>query len=130
VLRLTLTGATGLPSNLGTMSREDRLAMANQRNQSYVIAHRDDAMETLVSDVTAARQETLQLLDQFTDEQLAALVSASLMAGRIAGDLFAANAQHAAARLGIGRHCGQVGGNVIPDTLEIGEELRSGRNIE
>jgi hypothetical protein len=99
LLRLTLTGATDLPGSLGTMSREDRVAMGNQRNQSYVDAHRDDAMETLVADLAAARQETLQLLDQFTDEQLAAPALVPFAAGRTAGDLFAANAQHAAAHM-------------------------------
>jgi hypothetical protein len=96
LLRLTLAGETSLPGNLGAMTREDRLAMANQRNQSYVDAHRDDAMETLVRDLAAARQETLQLLELFTDEQLAAPASVSLAADRTASDLFAANAQHPA----------------------------------
>jgi hypothetical protein len=56
-------------------------------------------METLAANLTAARQETLQLLEQFTDEQLAAPVTLSLVAGRSAGDLFAANAQHASAHM-------------------------------
>jgi hypothetical protein len=99
LLRLTLTGATSLPGDPGAMSREERLAAANQRNQAYVDVHRDDAMETLVADVRAARQETLQLLQQFTDAQLAAPVSVSLVAGRTAGELFVANAQHAAAHI-------------------------------
>jgi hypothetical protein len=99
VLRLTLTGATRLPGTPEAMSREDRLAAANQRNQRYVDAHRDDAMETLVADVAAARQETLQLLDQFTDEQLAAPASVSIVADRTAGELFVANAQHAATHI-------------------------------
>jgi hypothetical protein len=99
LLRLMLTGATSLPGSLGAMSREDRLAMANQRNQSYVDAHRDDAMETLVAELAAARQVTLQLLDQFTDEQLVAPALVSFAADRTAADLFAANAQHAAAHM-------------------------------
>ena len=99
LLRLTLGGATSLPGNMGAMSREERVAMANQRNQAYVDAHRDDAMETLAADLAAARQETLQLLDQFTDAQLEAPASASFVPDRTAGDLFAANAQHAAAHL-------------------------------
>jgi hypothetical protein len=70
LLRLTLNGETSLPGNLGAMSREERLALSNQRNQSYVNAHHDDSMETLVADVAAARQETLNLLELFTDEQL------------------------------------------------------------
>ena len=99
LLRLTLAGATSLPGNMGALSREERVAMGNQRNQGYVDAHRDDAMETLVADLAAARQETLQLLDQFTDAQLAAPASVSFAADRTAGDLFAANAQHAAAHI-------------------------------
>ena len=99
LLRLTLKGETSLPGNLGSLSREERLAFANQRNQSYVNAHHDDSVETLVADLSTARQETLDLLGQFTDEQLAAPVTLSLVSGRTAGDLFAANAQHAAAHM-------------------------------
>ena len=73
--------------------------MANQRNQSYVNAHHDDSMETLAADLAAARQETLNLLEQFTDDQLASHASLSLAADRTAADLFAANAQHAAAHI-------------------------------
>jgi len=73
--------------------------LANQRNQSYVNAHRDDSMETLVADLAAARQDTLTLLEQFTDDQLAAHASVSFAADRTAGDLFAANAQHGAVHM-------------------------------
>ncbi len=99
LLRLTLNGQTSLPGNLGAMSSEERLAAANQRNQSYVNAHHDDSMETLFANLAAARQETLDLLEQFTDEQLAAPASISFVADRTTGDLFAANAQHAAAHI-------------------------------
>src|SRR5437660_9734059 len=71
LLRLTLTGKTSLTGNLGAMSREERLALSNKRNQNYVNAHHDDSMETLFADLAAARQETLNLLEQFSDEQLA-----------------------------------------------------------
>ena len=83
LLRLTLTGGF-LPDNLATMSAEERLAWGNQRNQTYVDTHRNDSMETL------------DLLEQFTDEQLAAPVSTSFLTNMTAGDLFVANAQHAA----------------------------------
>jgi hypothetical protein len=99
LLRLTLKGETSLPGNFATMSREERLALSNQRNQSYVTAHHDDSMETIFADLAAARQETLHLLEQFTDAQLAAQASISLAADRTAGDLFAANAQHATAHM-------------------------------
>ena len=99
LLRLTLKGETSLPGNLGAMSREERLAFSNQRNQTYVNAHHDDSMETLSADLAAARQETLKLLEQFSDEQLAAPASISYVANRTAGELFAANAQHATAHM-------------------------------
>ncbi len=72
------------------------LEWSNQRNQTYVNAHRNDRMETLRAHLTAARQETLDLLEQFTDEQLAAPVSPSYLTNMTAGTLFVANAQHAA----------------------------------
>jgi hypothetical protein len=100
LLRSTLSGITSLPGSLGEMSPEERVAMANQRNQTYVNAHHDESMETLVVDVAAARQETLHLLEQFSEEQLAAPMSLSFMTNRTAGDLFAANAQHASAHIG------------------------------
>ncbi len=99
LLRLTLNGETRLPGNLGTMSREERLVLSNQRNQSFVNAHHDDSMETLYEDLATTRQETLKLLELFTDEQLAAPASVSFAADRTAGDLFAANAQHAAVHI-------------------------------
>jgi hypothetical protein len=99
LLRSMLSGQTSPLANLGAMSPEERLAMGNQRNQGYVDAHRDNAMETLVAEVTAARQETLDLLDQFSDEQLTTPLSLPIMADRTAGDLFTANAQHASAHV-------------------------------
>jgi hypothetical protein len=100
LLRSTITGISSLPGSLGEMSPEQRLAIGNQRNQSYVNTHHDESMEALVADLTAARQETLDLLDEFSDEQLAAPMSLSFLADRTAGDLFAANAQHTSAHIG------------------------------
>jgi hypothetical protein len=93
LLRLTLTGGS-LPDHLANMSPEERLAWSNQRNQTYVNAHRNDSMESLRANLSTARQETLDLLEQFSDEQLAAPVPVSYLRNITAGDLFAANAQH------------------------------------
>ena len=98
LLRLALKGET-LPDHLTTMSAEERLAWSNQRNQTYVNAHRDDSMETLHANLSAARQETLDLLEQFTDERLATPVASTFLSNITAGDLFAANAQHAATHI-------------------------------
>ena len=45
LLRLTLAGQTSLPGISGTLSPEERLAAANQRNQTYVNDHHNDSME-------------------------------------------------------------------------------------
>ena len=98
LLRILLTGQS-LPDTLTKMSAEERQAWSNQRNQSYVNAHRNDSMETLHENLLVARQDTLALLEQFTDEQLAAPVSFSHLANLSAGDLFAANARHNATHI-------------------------------
>jgi hypothetical protein len=98
LLRITLTGGS-LPDTLTKMSAEERLAWSNQRNQTYVNAHRNDSMEMLRENLSTARRETLELLEQFTDEQLAAPVSISYLTNITAGTLFAGNAQHAASHM-------------------------------
>jgi hypothetical protein len=66
-----------------------------QLNQAYVDAHHDDSLEMLAADYLAARQDTVNLLQQFTDEQLAAPVP-TVVGDATAGDLFAGRAGHAA----------------------------------
>ncbi len=90
-----------MPGILGDLSaltpeEEERLGMAVASvNQTYVNAHHDDSMEMLAADYLAARQETLDLLQQFTDDQLAAPVP-TVVGDQAAGDLFAGRAGHAA----------------------------------
>jgi hypothetical protein len=88
----------GNPGNLSTLTpeEEERLEMAVASvNQTYVNAHHDDSMEMLAADYLAARQDTVNLLHQFTDAQLAALVP-TVVGDATAGDLFAGRAGHAA----------------------------------
>jgi DinB superfamily len=117
LLRLTLAGETrdvllrlqypagmqmpGKPGDLSALTPEEaeRLVMAVASiNQSYVNAHHDDSMEMLTADLLVARQETLDLLHQFTDDQLTAAVPA-VIGDQAAGDLFAGRAEHAATHL-------------------------------
>ena len=93
LLRIVLTGKS-LPDTLTNMSAEERLAWSNQRNQTYVDGHRNDSMQELRENLLIARQETLALLEQFKDEQLAAPVYFLHPANLSSGDLFAANARH------------------------------------
>lgn len=83
-----------LPAVLGkwdalTSEEQERLGMAVARfHQTYVDAHHDDRLEKVAADYLAARQDTVKLLHQFTDAQLAAPVS-TVVGDATAGDLFA-----------------------------------------
>jgi len=88
-----------MPGTLGDLSaltpEEERLELAVASvNQAYVNAHHDDSLEMLAADFLAARQETVDLLHQFTDEQLAAPVP-TVIGDQAASDLFAGRARHA-----------------------------------
>lgn len=116
ILRSQYPEGMELPGILGdlnalTPEEEERLGVAiAQINQTYVDAHNDDSMEMLAADYLAARQETLDLLQQFTDEQLAALIP-TVVGDATTGDLFAGRAGHAAEHI-----------------ASIEEGLRQGRN--
>ncbi len=100
ILRKQYPEGMPLPGILGDLSaltpeEEERLGLAiAQLNQAYVTAHHDDPLEMLAADYLAARQDTLDLLRQFTDEQLAAPIP-SVVGEATVGDLFAGRAGHA-----------------------------------
>jgi hypothetical protein len=90
-----------LPSILGdwdALSREEQerleLAVA-QLNQTALNAYQNDSLEQLLAEHQAARRDTLDLLRQFTDEQLAAVVP-SVVGDATVSDIFAGRAGHAA----------------------------------
>ena len=100
ILRLQYPEGMPLPGILGDLSaltpeEEERLGLAIANiNQATVNAHQDDTLEMLVADFLAARQELLDLLQQFTDAQLAS--SVPMVTGeRAVGDVFAGKAGHA-----------------------------------
>jgi hypothetical protein len=97
LLRLQYPPGMPMPGDLSALTPEEweRLGMAVASvNQTYVNAHHDDSLEMLAADLLAARQETLDLLHQFTDEQLATSVP-TVIGDQPAGDLFAGRAGHA-----------------------------------
>ena len=100
-LRLQYPEGMPMPGILGDLSaltpeEDEQLGMAIASvNQTYVDAHHDDSLEMLAADFLAARQDTVDLLHQFTDEQLAAPVP-TVGGDMAAGDLFAGRAGHAA----------------------------------
>ncbi len=89
-----------LPGTLGdwdalTAEEQERLELAVAHiNQAVVNARRDDTLETLTAEFQAARQDTVDLLRQFTDEQLAASLP-TVVGDGVAGDIFAGRAGHA-----------------------------------
>jgi hypothetical protein len=89
-----------LPGILGdwdalTPEEQERLELAVASiNQATVSAHHDDTLELLSAEFLAARQELLDLLQQFTDAQLAASVP-TVVGEATAGDIFAGRAGHA-----------------------------------
>jgi hypothetical protein len=100
LLRLQYPEGMPLPGTLGDLSaltpeEEERLELAIASiNQTYLNAHHDDTLEMLSAEYLAARQETLDLLHQFTDDQLATVVP--MVTGEQAvGDVFASHAGHA-----------------------------------
>jgi DinB superfamily len=99
-LRLQYPEGMPLPGTLGDLSaltpeEEERLGLAIASiNQTYLNAHRDDRLEMLSADFLAARQDTVDLLHQFTDDQLATVMP-TVGGDATAGDLFAGRAGHA-----------------------------------
>ena len=89
-----------LPDILGdwdalTPEEQERLERAvGSINQAYVDSRQDDTLELLSAEFVAARQDTLDLLRQFTDEQLAAPVP-TVVGVATASDIFAGRAGHA-----------------------------------
>jgi DinB superfamily len=89
-----------LPGVLGdwdalTPEEQEQLERAvGQINQAYVNGRQDDTLETLVAEFQAARRDTVDLLSQFTDEQLTAPLP-TVVGEATAGDIFAGRAGHA-----------------------------------
>ncbi len=89
-----------LPTILGdwdalTPEEQEQLERAvGQINQAYVNGRQDDSLEMLVAEFQAARQDTVDLLSQFTDEQLDAMVP-TVVGEATASDILAGRAGHA-----------------------------------
>ncbi len=100
LLRLQYPPGMPLPRTLGdwdalTPEEQEQLELAVAKlNQAHLNAHRNDTLELLAADFQAVRQETLDLLQQFSDDQLAAPIP-TVVGDVAAGDLFAGRAGHA-----------------------------------
>jgi DinB family protein len=104
LLRLQYPKGMPLPGVLGdldalTLEEQQRLGLAIAKlNQAYVDARHDDSLEQITADYLAARQDSIDLLQQFTDEQLVAPLP-TVVGEQTPGDFFAGRAGHAATHM-------------------------------
>ena len=104
LLRLQYPADMPLPRVLGAWealspAEQERLEVAvARRNQAYVHAHHDDSLELIAAAYQAARQETVALVQELSEDQLAAALP--LVTGsQVTGDVVAGRAEHAARHL-------------------------------
>jgi hypothetical protein len=81
-------------SRIGARDRGEVLAWIHHQNQDYVDAHRDDDMTTRLANLEQARQETLSLLAQLTDEQLKEPITGAPWNDGTIGGVLITNAHH------------------------------------
>ena len=86
-------------SRTGATNREEVLAWIHRQNQAYTEKHSDDSREQLLDNLAAARQQSLALLEELTDEQLALPVPGAPWADGTIGGLLITNARHTAQHL-------------------------------
>ena len=89
-LRLQYPAGMPLPGTLGDW---DALTLEEQERLELAVAHHDDTLEMVSADFLTARQGALDLLRQFTDEQLAA-PAPTVVGEQTVGDVFAWGAGH------------------------------------
>lgn len=81
--------------DLSAATRDEVLARVHKGNEENVREHKDDDLDTLFTDLDAARADTLALLDELTDEQLASPLPGAPWADGTIGGVLITNAYHA-----------------------------------
>jgi hypothetical protein len=82
------------PVGFSGRSREEVIAAVHKGNQDNVAEHHDDDLETLIADLEAARADTLALMEELTDEQLATPLPGAPWADGTIGGVLITNAGH------------------------------------
>jgi hypothetical protein len=82
------------PVGFGRGTRDEIIARVHQGNQENVDKHRGDDLETLLADLDAARNDTLALLDELSDDQLAEILPGAPWADGTIGGVLITNAYH------------------------------------
>jgi hypothetical protein len=70
------------------------VARVHRGNEENVDAHRHDDVRTLIKDLKAARVDTISLLDELSDEQLASPLPGAPWADGTIGGVLITNAYH------------------------------------
>lgn len=98
IIKRTLEGnASPVGFSRGRITRqEDMLSFVDRLNQKTIDAHRDDDVNTCLTELAKSRQDTLALMEQLTDEQLALPIAdaASWWADGTIGGLLITMAHH------------------------------------
>jgi hypothetical protein len=76
-------------------SRAEVIARIHKGNEDNVREHKDDDIDTLFADLDAARADTLALIGELTDEQLATPLPGAPWADGTIGGVLMTNAYHA-----------------------------------
>ena len=81
--------------NFSGATRDEVIARVHRGNEDNVREHKDDDIDALFADLDAARADTLKLLDELTDEQLASPLPGAPWADGTIGGVLITNAYHA-----------------------------------
>ncbi len=78
----------------GGRTREEIMAFVHKGNEDNVAQHKTDDLDTLIADLETARADTLKLLDELSDEQLATPLPGAPWADGTIGGVLITNAGH------------------------------------
>src|SRR4029079_16613274 len=94
MIRRHLEGAKN-PVGFGGGSRDEIIARVHKGNEDNVREHKSDDLDTLFADLDAARADTLALLAELSDEELASPLPGAPWADGSIGGVLITNAYHA-----------------------------------
>ncbi len=85
----------GIKARVGTTNSEEVLAWVHRQNQAYADEHANDSLGVILADLTATRQESLDLVARVTDKQLALRIPGAPWNDGTIGGVMITNAHHA-----------------------------------
>ena len=80
---------------IGAGNREEVIAWVHRQNQAHTDRHAEDTLEEILTRLTAIRQQSLELIEQLSDEQLLQPVPGAPWDDGTVGGVLITNARHA-----------------------------------